>query len=303
MNIKKIFLAAWMVVGAVLISSCNNDGVESLFTDDYTTNFIYMLEPASSSHKVSYLDDGSFLNSVGTEETLVPLRSRFAAPSDIQIEVCIDETLIDEYNKENNTDCVLLKCASLEKKNFSIKAGQYASADSLKILYSDEEEFKTAENFIVPLRIVSTSVGQISEVYNKIYLIYTAGLVRYIIQSGNSGMGTRLSSGITYYKNGSKASRLTGYLTYNTEYLADMGSTKSLTGVYFGGYSSYYCVHKISLSISEDGETWTDFGEIEFPYTSNGVIFPAGLPARYVKFVQLNNNNNDYLSSFYLYIE
>ena len=83
---------------------------------------------------------------------------------------------MDSYNQANGTNYTLLKSVQLENATLHIKKGEYISADSLKVHYTDMTEFQSgAENYLLPIAITSIegSGASISE-NSKIYLTFSS---------------------------------------------------------------------------------------------------------------------------------
>ena len=91
------------------------------------------------------------------------------------IQLAIDRSLVDAYNSEYGTSYVALQNAELENATLYIKQGEYISVDTLKVHYTNMEEFKNgSENYILPIAITSINGTGVSasESNSKIFLTF-----------------------------------------------------------------------------------------------------------------------------------
>lgn len=147
-------------------------------TDPYDINYIYFRPPINTSHAVEYTGAGNFLTKTDSIIIISPVKSTKPAPEDITVELGIDQTLIDTYNKLHNTNYTLLKNIELQNATLHIPKGQYISADTLKVRYTNMDEFKSgAQQLILPVAIKSVSSSHVSISQTaKAVFTYTATL-------------------------------------------------------------------------------------------------------------------------------
>lgn len=173
--LKYISLSA---VAAVVmpLSSCYDDGPEYNDTVDYNTNFAYLYQPNETFAAVEYKANGNFLTQFADPLALVPVRLTKAAPSNVTVEVAIDESLVSEYNEANSTDYTFLTGASIINPSLTIEQGKYVSTDSIRISFDDRSGFmKDATDLILPIVIKQVSRGDIAiSESSRVFLTYNS---------------------------------------------------------------------------------------------------------------------------------
>ena len=112
---------------------------------------------------ITFKANGEFLQSLANPLALTNVRCTKPAPADIQVEVAIDPTLVDEYNAANKTECAFLDKTSLTKTSFTIPKGEFMSADSIKVNFANHEGLVGQEqDLLLPIVIKATTGGKIS---------------------------------------------------------------------------------------------------------------------------------------------
>lgn len=169
---KYLLMCMLPVVSLPLMTACGDD--ES--TDPYDINYVYIYSPVSTDNTLEYKGNGTFLVEIAPDCVVNPVRCTKPAPTDLTIHLDVDPSLVDSYNKANGTNYTLLKSVQLENSTLHIKKGEYISADSLKVHYTDMTEFQNgAENFLLPIAITSIEGSGISISENsRIYLTFTS---------------------------------------------------------------------------------------------------------------------------------
>lgn len=169
---KYLLMCMLPVVSLPLMTACGDD--ES--TDPYDINYVYIYSPVSTDNTLEYKGNGTFLVEIAPECIVNPVRCTKPAPTDLTIHLDVDPSLVDSYNKANGTNYTLLKSVQLENSTLHIKKGEYISADSLKVHYTDMTEFQNgAENFLLPIAITSIEGSGMSISENsRIYLTFTS---------------------------------------------------------------------------------------------------------------------------------
>ena len=101
---KYIAIAAITAVMAPLTACDDDSELGPKDNANYEANFVYFDQPSSTFAEVEYKANGDFISGLTDPLKLVPIRLTKPAPSNIQVEIAIDETLVDEYNAEKGTD-------------------------------------------------------------------------------------------------------------------------------------------------------------------------------------------------------
>lgn len=155
-----------------LTTACSDD--ES--TDPYDVNYVYMYSPSKTDNSLVYKGNGVFLTGIAEKCVINPVKCTKPAPTDVTVHFDIAPSLVDSYNQEHGTNYTLLKSAQLENSVLSIKRGDYISADTLKVNFTDLTEFQSgAENFILPITVTEMEGAGVSLSQNsKIYLTFTS---------------------------------------------------------------------------------------------------------------------------------
>lgn len=168
--IKYQYLCMLLIVSLPLLIACSDD--EAI--DSYDINYVYIYSPVSTDNTLEYKGNGTFLVNIESESVINPVRCTKPAPTDLTIHLGVDPFLVDSYNQANGTNYTLLKNVQLENATLHIKKGEYISADSLKVHYTDMTEFQNgAENYLLPIAITSIEGSGISISENsKIYLTF-----------------------------------------------------------------------------------------------------------------------------------
>lgn len=159
-----------LAVSMIPLTACDDDDA----VDPYDINYVYLYQPYSTFASVEYKANGEFLSGLTDPLKTVPVRLTKPAPTDLQIEVAIDPTLVDEYNQENETEYKFLEGASIVNPIMKIAAGEYITPDSIAINFGDHSGFMTEEpNLILPVVIRSGSGLTISK-SSRIFLTFNS---------------------------------------------------------------------------------------------------------------------------------
>lgn len=165
------YIAACAVVASMMpLTACDDDDT----VDPYDINYVYLYQPNSTFANVEYKANGDFMSGLTDPLKTVPVRLTKPAPSNLQIEVAIDPTLVDEYNEANGTEYKFLEGARIDNPVMTIAAGEYITPDSITISFGDHSGFMTEEsNLILPVVIRSGSGLTISK-SSRIFLTFNS---------------------------------------------------------------------------------------------------------------------------------
>lgn len=155
------------------LTACSDDEV-----DPYDINYIYLYQPDETFAAIEYKANGNFISDFSDPLELVPVRLTKPAPSNIAVEVAIDQSLVDEYNASsaaNGVQYTFLTGASVVNPNMTITQGNYTTDEKIKISFSDRSGFMTdAENLILPIVIKQASAGVTISQSSRIFLIFNS---------------------------------------------------------------------------------------------------------------------------------
>lgn len=170
-NLTKYILSSMLVAASLpLTTACSDDEA----TDPYDINYVYIYSPTTTDNTLEYKGNGTFVTSIAEQAIINPVRCTKPAPQDITVNFTIDASLIESYNQENGTDYTLLQNVQLENSTLTIRKGEYISADSLKVKYTDMSEFQNGvEKYIVPISMTTASGGVMSQ-QSKVFLTFTS---------------------------------------------------------------------------------------------------------------------------------
>lgn len=152
------------------LTACDDDDT----VDPYEINYCYLYQPNSTFANVEYKANGEFISGLVDPLKTVPVRLTKPAPKDLQIEIAIDPTLVDEYNEANGTEYTLLEGATIANPIMHIAAGEYITPDSICISFGDHSGFLTDQtNLILPVVIKNASGMTISK-SSRIFLTFNS---------------------------------------------------------------------------------------------------------------------------------
>lgn len=182
---KKLYKYALWLAAAVAIApmtSCNDDDE----VDPYTLNYVYLYQPSDTHANVEYKANGDFMSGLSDPLELVPIRLTKPAPQDIEVEVAIDPTLVDEYNEQKGTNYTFLSGAEIVTPKFVILKGSYVSDKTISVSFTDHSGFLNGtENMILPIVIKSAPGATISK-SSRVFLTFNSTYrANYVSASSN----------------------------------------------------------------------------------------------------------------------
>ena len=172
-SIKYLLMGASLLVTLPQLTACSDDDA----VDPYDLNYVYIYSPNQADNNLEYKANGTFITAIEEQCVVNPVRCTKPAPSDLTVELSIDGSLVDSYNQAHGTSYTLLKGAKLENSSLTIKKGEYASEQSLRVVYTDMSEFQNGtENYILPIAIskLTGSGALVSETTGQLYLTFTS---------------------------------------------------------------------------------------------------------------------------------
>lgn len=244
------------------------------------------------------------------------VRSTMPALADVQINVEPDEALVETYNKANGTAYTLLPTInySLTTKAV-IKAGSYASADSISVVLMKPETLVSDDGYLLPLRLSSFeggSNGRISTNRSVVYikvnvsLTYPGNLLFKGIEPFNdladmkreefgiecSAPAYDESYDIKYLLDGNYSSAYFRAASGATPIKIDMQSMRTPKGVSIAaGYGKYaydsYALKTFQISVSKDGQKWVGYGDVTINQPIKNASSVSDPFVQYIEFKQI----------------
>ncbi len=171
---KKFWKYIFAGVTSVMLmpfAACNDDDT----VDPYDINYAYVYQPNSTFARVEYKANGEFIIDITDPLKVMPVRSTKPANGNVKIEVAIDPSLVDEYNEANKTSYKLLEGAEILNPQMIIADGEYVSADSITVGFTDHSGFLTGEtDLILPIVIRSAGGGMTISKSSRIFLTFNS---------------------------------------------------------------------------------------------------------------------------------
>lgn len=269
--------------------------------DPYSVNWAYLEVPKGTEYTLEFSTLGEWVTSMNEVQKFTRLRCTKPAPSKVTATIAIDESLVAAYNEKNGTSYELLPGAKLEKTTLVIEQGQYASADTIKVIHEGFDEILAngSKSYLLPVTVTSlegdvtkSEKGTFFVVYEAKELIGRIGYDYVGVELTNKSEWTCTSSeGVNLPKviNGNASDyqwlRSGGGWVDGTEYITiDLGATYKIKSFGLRYYAWYYSTDQYSLFFSVDGENYTDGGNYVNDGNSSLIAeFFAPIEARYIK--------------------
>ena len=287
-------------------AACGDDETYDVYGDPY--NRVYILDN-SKEYKIVQTPVSTVSNVDFTWEA----RCSKKASGDIRVTVAVDNSLIDAYNEEHDTEFEALPVEAivLENAEMTIPAGEMVVADAVHLKLTDDANvlstLKSAKGYIIPLRLVSAEGGNSQLSTNMLapsFLTITVtedNMNHEAIQYTGTGTLVADQTGWTATTNGTVQSwydPIESIFDGNGEtycYISnrsgdlwldvDMGKPYSFDGIrmmsssYYGDSGSFSA--GMTVSTSDNGTDWKAQGEIESD--AEDCVFYAPLTARYIR--------------------
>lgn len=277
---KNIFKTFMIALAAVSMFAACAEKQESTF-DPYATNFVYLKAPLKSTYKATFSTAGTWKAKPDTVTNYMQIRCTKPAPQDIKVTVVVDESMVAAYNEANGTDYKFFSEMKLVQSEYVIRKGEYVSSDTLKTEILDFEPLKAGgtQNYIIPIKMTSTTAGKLSESNFFYVFIEAAELFGQMIsdyngtkidRSGWSIMidGTDVTKKLT---DGSKYSDV--YNISKNEINVDLGQVvDNLVNFGVEHYGSSYSCQTMMFEVSTDNATWKNLGTYDTYALANAIL-------------------------------
>ena len=305
-NRKNLFYIGMFAICVLGFAACGDDETYDVYGDPY--NRVYILDN-SKEYKIVQTPVSTVSNLDFTWEA----RCSKKASGDIRVTVAVDNSLIDAYNEEHDTEFEALpvEAVVLENAEMTIPAGEMVVADAVHLKLTDDANvlstLKSAKGYIIPLRLVSAEGGNSQLSTNMLapsFLTITVtedNMNHEAIQYTGTGALVADQTGWTATTNGTVQSwydPIESIFDGNGEtycYISnrsgdlwldvDMGKPYSFDGIrmmsssYYGDSGSFSA--GMTVSTSDNGTDWKAQGEIESD--AEDCVFYAPLTARYIR--------------------
>ena len=303
---KNLFYIGMFAICVLGFAACGDDETYDVYGDPY--NRVYILDN-SKEYKIVQTPVSTVSNVDFTWEA----RCSKKASGDIRVTVAVDNSLIDAYNEEHDTEFEALpvEAVVLENAEMTIPAGEMVVADAVHLKLTDDANvlstLKSAKGYIIPLRLVSAEGGNSQLSTNMLapsFLTITVtedNMNHEAIQYTGTGALVADQTGWTATTNGTVQSwydPIESIFDGNGEtycYISnrsgdlwldvDMGKPYSFDGIrmmsssYYGDSGSFSA--GMTVSTSDNGTDWKAQGEIESD--AEDCVFYAPLTARYIR--------------------
>lgn len=340
---KTMMYIRYLLIGLMSIfylSACNDNNE----TFDFVGNegCIYIREVSGSREfpvrtEIFTVPDRVF----GKVEFKFPAHSTMPVKENVEVDLVIDNSLIESYNKEHNTTYASIDPQYLVVKNLklTIAKGQTASTDSLSIVIP-EEQFRKIENgqYMVPVRMEkvtgylhATSLEENTAMYLIVSVLHSDSNVQpgdgddgvpvpeeerkewkaeysapYEI-SDYSGNGITDINQALFDRNSQTLLQPTVDFVEGDYLLVDLGKVYSNITSFFIQYSRFGWTHtQVIYYTSNDKETWIKQGVKDVSSTQSYCAFYTPVEARYVKVVGvalMYSGTYLYLGDFDVYLK
>ena len=297
----KNILKSFMIVcaAAFVFAACDEGPVPPYKVeqvDPYAINFVYFKTHVNTSFGATFSTSGNWKKQPDTVSVYpVQFRCTKPAPQDLKVTVAFDKSLVDTYNAEHGTSYKFFPDVELlAADSYTIKKGEYVGLDTLRTKITNFDTFLEGgtQKYLVPVKLTSTTAGQLSELA-VFYIEYDAAML--FAQMRGDYTGTKLDrSGWTITVDGSN---VTGTLTDGSKYSDVYGMSDPVIVVDLGQvydnlqcygvehYGASYTVRDLKVEISVDGKDYKSLGSYDAWDYANAVL-EAFDPqtARYVRF-------------------
>ena len=277
----------------VVIETANNDITISKKSHVYVT-FTY------SANVVKISD---VLYQAGTDQSvwaekmanleLEAISSIFNAEANTTVKFEIDNSLVDAYNEEKDSEFLAWEGISIE--NAVIEPGKNSA--TIRINVTDYSQLETG--YVIPVRITSVE-GDGAVVDENSTLAYFVVCSSYPIITKGNPIGNEISdksNWVVKVNGNNMGTKLFDGSLYTYQYLNEgnvielnIGEVKTLTTVsvqYYGEYWWYAVKEYYSIRTSEDGVNWTSWKKLP-DYSGDGrtnINFSYPVKAQYVELV------------------
>jgi len=259
----------------------------------------------------------------GDVQAKFPVRSTRPVDQPVTVKAELDNSLVDSYNKTNNTTYTVLPegVLNIGNNNVTIEKGSYLSTDSLQVAIDNSKlALLTGKAYLAPIKLASVSGEncEISSEYNTAYVLITTSVNLIKANVGSANMLGLLVSDYSAWtattnvdpNGGSFTSLFDGSTDYGWEFpstpvtmVIDMKKVNKVSGFrLFSQYGQWgYTFSQVKISLSKDNVSYDEIGTCSESKMNNEegyqyICFYGSIDAQYVKL------NLNWKYSWYPYI-
>lgn len=157
-NLKNKYFVGALAICSMGFTACSDDDTYDFPGD--ASNRVYTAD-CSGQYAVVQTPVGA----IGAMEAKIPAQCNHKAAADIKVKMSVDNSLIDAYNEENETNYLPLpeNVYTIENAIMTIPAGEMASADTTKVVLTADADLLATVNdlngYIVPIVMESVQGG------------------------------------------------------------------------------------------------------------------------------------------------
>jgi hypothetical protein len=298
MNIFKCLTFGLFAVSSLFFVSCDR-GVEDgdIVIDGSSQNLIYF--SVNSANTLSYAVVHTPVGDFGNFEAKFPVKIQRATTQATTVNVAVDNSLVDTYNKAHNTEYVPVPdgVIDMSKAVAHIKVDTIASYDSVSVVLPESALSKlTEKGYLLPLKISDVSGEGTGSVERGIMYVIITTSTSLINDSPTGLLGTK-ADGSNWKCLSADGLDANAFATENwsftkkqatSSFVVDLGATHKVSGYLVGSD----LINNGEIAVSEDNSTWTTLGSLrghkgideEIGWsTYTWYVLYGAVPARYVK--------------------
>lgn len=308
---KSLFIIGTLALTAGF-TSCSDD--EEYDFPGTTTNFVYQKD-GSSSFKIIQTP----ISTISTVDVQIPVQCTKKAAGDIKVTFGIDNSLIEAYNTEHETNYVALPdgVIVIENETVTIPSGEMKGEATVNIKTTDDEtalnQLSDENDYLVPIirKSVEGANATPSQQVNPVtYIALTVvhdnvhhGAAESDIKgvkvtdqrgwSASVNEGTTVSGNLSnlFDGNSNTTATLQNRTTNGIDLVIDMGKDYTFDAItLYYGYSYWgrdyiygQLTSDLEITTSSDGQKWNKVGLMENGDSNIFMAFYAPITARYVK--------------------
>jgi hypothetical protein len=224
----------------------------------------------------------------GAEESLgFKVISKVAAPSDITAKAIIDESLIEAYNTEHQTNFQAMDKSKvrLSTSTCYIKKGELSSEQRIEVVLENCDDFTTEAPLLIPIRLEMSADGKTFDTTsNTVFIKVTSTTVNVSkvenIEGATSLDRTGWSITASGYSWNNDANSLLngnyadGWISNAVTFELDMKDVKLIKGfglgAYYAKYAQYVNADQVSIEVSTDHDSWNSIGSGNISSSTGG---------------------------------
>lgn len=296
---KYLWSVSLLLVGMFGFQSCNEETYDVVGNPDN----LFFLKTDYNFEVIRYPMGGA--EAVRGDEVLVKIPVYVTRPmgGEVSVSASIDASLVAQYNTANSVefDTIDESLIVWGKKTVKFLPGAYVASDSIEFSIPKENCVQLLnKSYVIPIRLTESSDGKISVTNSYSYTVVNCKY-SYIDPESNEVSGVKLTDK-SYWQISSddssadlsvcidgETSTITKFEQLeNPTITIDLQSVNKISGATVFASNNYWeDLNYVALSLSSDGENWTDICELTGSANSSegwNVVMLGSMDARYLKF-------------------